>query len=252
MALTTNPSNRPDRDPDPLDPFHSLLLANPELPRTQYGPRNTKFWLDRSNGYRAFDSEISREEFEIAHHSDVSDPSLFSGVLMIEDIDRKAVSTLIDAFPDLELLFLHQHVAKLQDMAAIQAETAALEKSVDLGPPVNLKDSRISVGMHLDIVCSPRVLRSESGDREDLENGTRAASEITIAQSRSYRTEEFIGDGSTWRKASTRISCGMLTPELCMSYWTSNYDLANTNGRSRAHRRTLEHLARSRKEKILR
>jgi hypothetical protein len=221
MDPTLRSFYRPDHDLDPLDPFYSLLLGNPDLPRLQCGLRNTRFWVDQSNGFRAFGSEIPRESFEDGLHSD---PSLLSGVLMIKDIDNEAIFTLIDAFPDLELLFLHQHVARFEDLQTLQDGNARFRDYVDLRPPADLKVSRLLLGMHLDIHCSPRYLHSGSDYYRGPEGSARAASEITIGQSMRYRIEGFISDGSTWRRSSTRISCCMLTPELCISSSTSSPD----------------------------
>jgi hypothetical protein len=149
----------PDHDLDPLDPFYSLLLVNPDLPRLPCSVRNTRFWFDQSNGFRAFGSETPRESFQDAFHSD---PSLLSGVLMIEDIDNEAILTLLEAFPNLELLFLHQHVARFEDIHTLRDGKTGSRDAVDLRPPADLKVSRISLGMHLDSYCSPRTLHSGS------------------------------------------------------------------------------------------
>jgi hypothetical protein len=209
---TDIPSRILDEDLDPQDPFYELLLANPDLPRLRCSPPNTKYRIKRWEG----SSELV--EFDSVRawlHSDYAQRT--GGVVIIEEIDDRMISVLDDMFNGTDhacLRFLHQHAARLGTTQHHGADSE-LYHIDQISTQVEDKDG-IPYGFHFDGICCPILSNfSNVAPGGDLKAALSFNSDHVLPGQR-YRTEAIISDGSSWRRASTRISCCKLRPNLCM------------------------------------
>lgn len=210
MASTTN------EELDPQDPFYSLLLDSPRLPKLRLVPQNTKYWYYglEGPGEQISDVNIARVIRSTLPNRD--------GVLMIEDIDDNTISLLKHTFSGLDLLFLHQHVVRSEDLQAPPSKIIGGRSVVNLSSHATTPET--TDGIHYDIFCAPRVFTSKNGLVKSWGDAKLAFSIDRHGLSdnlHSYRIERFTSDGSKWKRASTRISCCVLKPGLCKSSFDS-------------------------------
>jgi hypothetical protein len=114
---------------------------------------------------------------------------------------------LAKAIPGLDLHFLHQHATRLEIPQIGHTDHFHMEQ---LTPYERIYES--PYGSHFDGYCT---IDSTS----DISKGeARLALSFTCISetfNRDYRTETFVRHDATWYRASTRISCCMLRPDLC-------------------------------------
>jgi hypothetical protein len=215
----SSPINRPYRVPDcdldPEDPFHTLLLNNPDLPRARYGigdngPGVTKCWYKSWEG-RVVDFNFDKDQWPLPR----GPGGRTEGTIMIQTIDKRAISMLKREFPDLNLHFLHQHAARLETPMPLTNMTSQTPLIRLLSP--DKEDSDDLFGLHFDGCCSPSFTLDGQNVRKGSRDmpfsfchGDQAGARLK------YRTELFVRFGPAWYRSSTRISCCMLSPTLCM------------------------------------
>jgi hypothetical protein len=196
------PYHTPGHDSDLDDPFYSLLLSDSDTPKYRDCSQNSKYYYRRWEGLT---SQFDLEDFARLLQGQFSDCK--EGVVIIEDIDKKAISALGKAIPDIDLYFLHQHATRLETPQIGLTEYFHMEQLTPYA-----KTSKPPYGSHFDGCCtldsSPNIVKGE------LRLALSFAC-ISESSNRDYRTETFVRHDGTWYRASTRISCCMLRPGLC-------------------------------------
>lgn len=202
----------PDQDLDPEDPFRSLLLNNPVLPRCRDRSRRSKYYYSPTKDYSwPVDLETVGQLIQDKDEE---------GIIIIEDIDDQTILALKRSCPDLDLAFLHQHAARLEI-----SQTFFDEISKDFVVKFLTRyaaEPQSSHGVHFDGHC---FLSIHERDAVSLESANLAFSfdDQTGSLNGDYRTEIFVKHGTTWHRASTRVSCCVLTPKFRMSSFTLVY-----------------------------
>jgi hypothetical protein len=191
-SATTSATTRdcvPHRD---LDPFHSL--NNQHLPRANCNLRTAQCW------HKPWGSPA-----QPINHGELKTglPSM-EGIIIVEEINSETIFLLIGAFPDLDLHFLHQHVARAdmpQDPGLIEVQESAQ----------GVGASHTSNGLHFDGYGVTSI--SDLGP-EGSEGSKMAISfmETLPGAHGAYRREAFGKHDATLRRESTRISCCQLRP----------------------------------------
>jgi hypothetical protein len=209
---TDIPSRIPDGDLNPQDPFYKLLLTNSDLPRLRCSPQTTKYKIKHWEG----SSELVEFDSVLAWlHCDFAQST--GGVIIVEEIDDRMIFVLEDMFNGVDhacLRFLHQHAARLDTTQHHGADSESYQIN-RISTEVEDKDRR-PYGFHFDGICCPILSNfSNVAPGGDLKAALSFNSDHVLPGQR-YRTEAIISGGSSWRRASTRISCCKLRPNLCM------------------------------------
>ena len=229
-SLEDDLSNILFRDPASEDPFRPIWWENPNLPRFLDNLEKSTYW------YKPWEGPVEKLDlfgfrFLLGGQA--------KGVIMIEEVGNKAVSMLKRAFPDLDLAFVHRHVARsVSD--DVGATFSSVAHDIEIRSfSVSRGESESPFGLHFDGHCVPSTIgniRDLSNDSTDLAFSF-MESRISF---RGYRNETLVKHGETWRIASTRISCCLLKSDLCEL--PSDPDKAKeiwlTEHRPAAHRRT--------------
>jgi hypothetical protein len=126
------------------------------------------------------------------------------GIIIVEEIDSETIILLNKTLPDLDLHFLHQHVARAdipQDPGLIEVRESAQETGA----------CHAYNGLHFDGYATCPT--SELGP-DGPESSKTAISfiETPSGAHSGYRREAFGKHGTTLRRESTRISCCQLRP----------------------------------------
>jgi hypothetical protein len=179
----------PHRDPDP---FHSI--NNQHLPRASCNLRTAKCW------HKPWESPA-----QPINHGELKTrlPSM-EGIIIVEEIGSETIVLLNEACPDLDLLFLHQHVARSeipQDPGLIGVQESAQGTGA----------SHTSNGLHFDGYGTTPT--SDLGpDRSEGSKMAISFMETLSGAHGAYRREAFGKHDARLRRESTRISCCQLRP----------------------------------------
>lgn len=197
------------------------ILSHPDVPKVRCTSQNARFWYnDWDDASRSLRFEELADLLRAQRwRSDL-------GVIVIEELDDRAFSLIIEYFMNQELfLFLHEHSARVEsaqhpsnrhrpgEVGTFRPQTKKFE--VNTGP-------HGFHGLHFDGFCSSVAATPDTDTIDGLSGSASAKIALTFANddthllSRGYRTETFGSDGSRWLRTSTRISCCMLgTNDLC-------------------------------------
>lgn len=197
-----------DEDLSQEDPFRSLLLENPALPRCRDRTKKSACWYQ---SWRDRAVQLDNETLNQKLRGELSDKE---GIIMIEEIGDEIVSILTGAFPDLDLRSLHQHVARMDlSQASLAKGLNGNDVLEHLSPPY--ADSGPSHGSHFD----GHFIPLESSNRPDV---SKVASNPAISFTRyyvlggsDYRIETFVKHNAIWYRSGSRISCCLLRTNLC-------------------------------------
>jgi hypothetical protein len=119
-------------------------------------------------------------------------------------------------FPDLDLHFLHQHGACLETPQPLTNLSSRPIINKPLSPQT--EDSNKPFGFHFDGYCSPTfTVGGQDSTRSSRDAPFSFCYRDQVRDRLKYRTETFVRYGPVWYRSSTRISCCMLSPNLCMS-----------------------------------
>jgi len=198
-SLDDRPYQTPDQEWDPEDPFRVLQLSDRDLPSPRNGPLNTECW------YRPWDGTSEKlipGSIDWLHRCGGDD-----GIIVIREVNEKTISMLIQAFPHLDLHFLHQHAARLDIPQSFELAPLHEIRIRQLSPQT--EDSETPSGIHFDGYCSTSTMHAEANAPISF------VPKGQVWAGQKYRTELFVRCRSAWYRASTRISCCMLRPELC-------------------------------------
>lgn len=220
---TQRPYNIPDGDLDPEDPFYSLFLKNPDLPRLRYHPTHTRCWYNPwESEHRDYHTSNGLEQLLEQSGMDTHQEQSFVGIILIEEIDNLAISILKRMFPDLDLEFILEHVIRIIAPNSPSPKGTRMTKWLDGGDEIYTDKSEATFGSHFDgFLSQVDLLTGDGHDVKSSNGGTKVS--VTFHENRSshlllysrYRQETFISDGSTWNRTSTRISCCALRPGIC-------------------------------------
>lgn len=212
------PKSMADEDLGPENPFYSLLLEKRHLPRQRRQPGLSRAW---------FLSDQIEDEWHTREIDDASglqdwldrlrvQHNPLKGALVVETIEDKMISVLLQMYPSIDLEFLHQHVSACDSpkRAPSSGSTAYLTLSPSPGFPLSVS------GAHFDGIRTNNHPESHLRDKlgGPAKTGTSFCqdTDMPFTHGSPYRTEEFVANGSKWEKVSTRISCCTLTSDLCM------------------------------------
>lgn len=187
------------------NPFYSLFPDDPEPPK----------YCDRSQKsqycYKPWEGPIER--FTLNGLARLLQDHLGGpkeGIVIIEDIGKEAISVLKEEIPGLDLHFLYEHVLRLE-IPQPSCISHPEQYHVEQVPPY-ARPSGSPYGLHFDgdytLGSNPSVLQ----DGFDL---AMSFSNVHHFGSKEYRYETFARLQGTWYRASTRISCCVLEPDLC-------------------------------------
>lgn len=212
-SLPADTQHNLDQDEGSEDPFRHILSKDPSLPKFLDHSEESKYW------HKPWEGSVSMLglyglEMVINSRRDAQRAAL-EGIIMIEEIGIEAISMLKKAFPDLDLHFIHRHVARSDP-----AEIGQLKIAHDIRIQMLLLrngEPDYSSGLHFDGHC----FRSTIDDRHrhdaskgNTDLGFSFVDPLTMV-GRGYRNEVLVERDATWHRASTRISCCMLSPGLC-------------------------------------
>jgi hypothetical protein len=192
------------------DPFGPIFLENPNLPKFIDHSEKTRYW------YEPWEGSMKKFDFQnlyVLLDNHVRRPG--GGVVIIEEAGNQAVSVLKKVFPDLDLEFVHRHVARSVSEGA-EAVRLTVAHDIEIQPlSRGSGEPGYSYGLHFDGRCVPPSI----GDRYDESKGSTdlvlSFMERPIPFGRGYRSETLVKHGEIWHTASTRISCCLLGSGLC-------------------------------------
>lgn len=195
-----------NRDPALDDPFRPILSEDPNLPKFLDDSEKSTYW------YKPWEGPVEELEL-IQFYLLLRDGE--KGVFMIEEVGNKAVSMLTRAFPDLDLAFIHRHMAR-SVTDDVRGKFIRVAHDIQVQPlSINRREPECSSGLHFDGHCVPSTV----GGIHSLSNGSTDLAfsfmGSPFAFSGGYRNETLVKHGETWHRASTRISCCLLEPDLC-------------------------------------
>lgn len=208
-SLPTDTHHNLDQDKGSEDPFRHILSKDPGLPKFLDHSEKSKYWLTSWEGSaRSLDLVGLNILIDSYFHQPLE------GIIMIEEIGIKAIAMLKKTFPDLDLHFLHRHVARSET-----ANHSQLKAAHDIRIHALLfrqGDPDVSPGLHFDAHCFPSVLDDDGHDasKGSTDLGFSFVESPTLF-GRGYRNETLVMRDATWHRASIRISCYMLSPVLC-------------------------------------
>lgn len=196
------PFHTPSQDSDLDDPFCSLLLSDLDTPKCRDCSQNSKYY---HKPWEGLTSQFDLQDLARLLQDQFSDCQ--QGIVIIEDMGKKAISVLRKAIPDLDFYFLHQHATRLETPQIGVTEHFHMEPVTSFA-----RTSESSYGSHFDGCCAPDSFLGVSNGEYRPALSFACISELF---NRDYRTETFVKHDATWYRASTRISCCVLRPDLC-------------------------------------
>lgn len=181
--------------------------------------RQTKAFLVEDRNLQNKRGRLRRLGFEGVMKIDSSDWS-HTGLLIVEDIDKKWCDALCSKYPhSLDLPFLLCHLVRAGDMgdsfdrASLDTYETFLynvQEELDRTPASSIRNDQLA--MHLDL----EAIEIFAGEAEE-EEAEQSSSPYRIEVLRKFKGKETKAHDpqKLYRKNSTRISCRPLTDKLC-------------------------------------